>query len=48
MAESELKPGPNHIYKRRTFYLDEDAEFVEQEFPPSFFGPANVFKQAIR
>jgi hypothetical protein len=105
MVESELKPGTSHIYKRRTFYIDEDtwgimlvdiydgrdqlwrwqeahhlmlydkpfsgvtaetvydllnnrylvqalsnedAEFVEQEFPPSYFDPASVSQQAIR
>jgi hypothetical protein len=27
---------------------NEDAEFVEQEFPPSYYDPANVAKQAIK
>ena len=105
VVESELKPGTSHIYKRRTFYIDEDAwnmllvdiydnrdqlwrwqeahplmlydkpfsgivaetvydllnnrylvqalsnedaEFVEQEFPPAYYDPANVSKQATR
>lgn len=105
VVESELKPGTTHIYKRRTFYIDEDswnilavdiydrrdqlwrwqethplmlydkpfqgvvaetvydmmanrylvqalsnedAEYVEQEFPENFFDPGNVAKQAIR
>jgi hypothetical protein len=25
VVESEMKPGTSHIYKRRTFYLDEDS-----------------------
>jgi hypothetical protein len=25
IVESELKPGTSHIYKRRTFYIDEDS-----------------------
>jgi hypothetical protein len=105
VVDSTLKAGTNHIYKRRTFYMDEDSwnillvdiydgrdqlwrwqeahplmlydktfqgvtaetvydllnnrylvqalsnedpEFAEQEFPPSYFDPGNVAKQAIR
>ena len=105
VVDAELKPGTSHIYKRRVFFIDEDAwnielvdiydgrdqlwrwqeahpivlydkpypgivgetvydllanrylvqalsnedtEFVEQEFPPSYFDPANVSKQAIK
>jgi hypothetical protein len=105
VVESELKGGTSHIYKRRTFYIDEDSwnillvdiydnrgqlwrwqeahplmlydkpyqgitaetvydllnnrylvqalsnedpEFVEQQFPPGYFEPANVSKQATR
>jgi hypothetical protein len=105
VVEAELKSGTSHIYKRRTFYIDEDnwniavadlydnrdqlwrwqeahslmlydkpypgiaaetvydllanrylvqalsnedAEFVEQEFPPAYYEPGNVSKQAIK
>jgi hypothetical protein len=105
VVDSTIKPGTTHLYKRRTFYLDEDTwtilladvydqrdqlwrwqeshplmyydrpypgtageviydlqsnrylgqgfsnehpEFSVEEFPPSYYDPANVSKQAIR
>jgi len=105
VVDSTIKPGTTHLYKRRTFYLDEDTwgilladvydrrdqlwrwqeshplmyydrpysgtageaiydlqsnrylgqgfsnehpEFSMEEFPPSYFDPANVSKQANR
>ena len=105
VVDSVTKPGTTHLYKRRTFYVDEDTwgilladvydrrdqlwrwqeshpimyydrgfigiagetiydlqsnrylsqnfsnehpELTDDEFPPSYFEPANVSKQAIR
>jgi len=105
VVDSTIKKGTNHIYKRRTFYVEEDGwqavavdiydnrdqlwrvqeghtvmaydkpyqlpvgetvydllnnrylvqtldnedeAYVEQEFPPSYYEPSNVSKQAIK